>query len=72
MRNKRSRLIELCNDYDLQITLESGGAVVFYKNTMECDVVTFDNNVTEDYFLDKFEMVVDLSKLQLNVHQNIY
>jgi hypothetical protein len=72
MRNKRSRLIELCNNYDLQITVEGGGAVVFYKNTMECDVVTFDNDVTEDYFLDKFEMVVDLSKLQLNIHQNVY
>jgi hypothetical protein len=39
---------------------------------MECDVVAFDKHITEDYFLDKFEMVVDLSKLQLNIHQNVY
>jgi len=72
MRNKKSRLVELCNNYDLQITMEGDGAIVFYKNTMECDVVAFNKDITEDYFLERFEMVVDLSKLQLNIHQNVY
>ena len=72
MRNKKSTLIELCNDYDLQIIVSGGGAVVFYKNTMESDVVSFDDEVTEDYFLDNFEMVVDLSKLQMNMHALAY
>ncbi len=46
MRNNKSRLIELCNDYDLQITMTESGAIVFYKNTMESDVVAFDKDVT--------------------------
>lgn len=69
MRNNYSKLIELQDDYDLQIIVSGGGAVVFYKNTMESDVITFDDQVTEKYFLDNFEMVVDMSKLQLNLYQ---
>lgn len=72
MRTKHSRLIELQDDYDLQIVVSNGGAVVFYKNTMESDVIAFDEEVTENYFLDNFEMVVDLSKLQMNLHQLSY
>jgi hypothetical protein len=72
MRNNKSRLVELCNDYDLQITLTDSGAIVFYKNTMESDVIAFSEDVTQNYFLEKFEMVMDLSKLQLNMHQNAY
>lgn len=72
MRTKHSRLIELQDDYDLQIVVSNGGAVVFYKNTMESDVIAFDEEVTEKYFLDNFEMVVDLSKLQMNLHQLSY
>lgn len=72
MRNKKSRLIELSNEYDVQIQMESGGCFIFYKNIQEADVIPFTDEVDDNYILDNFEMVADLSKLQLNVHQIQY
>lgn len=72
MRNNQSRLLELQTNYNADITLLDGGAVVFYKNTMESDVIPFDEEMTKKYFLENFEMVVDMSKLQLNLHSASY
>lgn len=69
MRNNKSKIIELCKEYEVQITLASEGCIVFYKNTHETDLIHFDEEITLDYFLDNFEMVADFSKLQINVHQ---
>lgn len=68
MRTKNAQLNRLCLEYDIDILIENGGAVVFYKNTMESDVIPFNEEVTAKYFLDNFEMIADLSKLQLNLY----
>lgn len=66
MITKQATLNRLCLDYDIDILMDNNGAVVFYKNTQESDVIPFDESVTANYFLENFEMVADLSKLQLN------
>lgn len=68
MRTNKAQLNRICLEYDVDILMDNGGAVVFYKNTMESDVIPFDETITENYFLDNFEMVADLSKLQLNLY----
>lgn len=68
MRTNKAQLNRICLEYDVDILMDNGGAVVFYKNTMESDVIPFDETVTENYFIDNFEMIADLSKLQLNLY----
>jgi hypothetical protein len=72
MRNNRSRLIELTNEYEVRIQFEKDGCIVYYQNTQDTDVIPYTNEVDVNYILDNFEMVTDFSKLQLNVHQIQY
>lgn len=72
MRNNKSRLIELSNEYEVQIQFENDGCIVFYKNTTDTDIIPYTNDIDVNYILDNFEMVADFSKLQLNVHQIQY
>jgi hypothetical protein len=69
MRNNKSRLIELSNEYEVRIQFERDGCIVYYTNTQETDVIPYTNEIDVNYILDNFEMVADFSKLQLNVHQ---
>jgi len=72
MRNNKSKLIELTNDYDVRIQFEQDGCIVYYINTQDTDVIPYTNEVDINYILDNFEMVADFSKLQMNVHQLQY
>lgn len=72
MRNNRSRLIELSNEYEVHIQFEKNGCIVYYQNTQDTDVIPYTNEINVNYILDNFEMVADFSKLQLNVHQLQY
>ena len=72
MQNKKHRLIELTNEYEVLIQFENDGCIVYYTNTQDTDVIPYTNEVDINYILDNFEMVADFSKLQLNVHQNHY
>jgi hypothetical protein len=72
MRNNRSRLIELTNEYEVRIQFEQDGCIVYYINTQETDVIPYTNEIDVNYILDNFEMVADFSKLQMNVHQLQY
>jgi regulatory protein YycI of two-component signal transduction system YycFG len=67
MQNYKSKLEQLCNEYDVQIIFERTGCVIFYKNTQESDVISYDKGFMDDrYVIDNFEMVADLSKLHIN------
>jgi regulatory protein YycI of two-component signal transduction system YycFG len=67
MQNYKSKLEQLCNEYDVQIIFEKAGCVIFYKNTQESDVISYDKGFMDDrYVIDNFEMVADLSKLHIN------
>jgi hypothetical protein len=72
MRNNKSKLIELTNDYEVRIQFEQDGCIVYYINTQETDIIPYTNEVDVNYILDNFEMVADFSKLQMNVHQLQY
>lgn len=72
MQNRKNRLIELSNEYDVHIRFENDGCIVFYNNTQDTDVIPYSSDITMDYILNNFEMVADLSKLQLNIHQIQY
>lgn len=67
MRTKEASIRILCREYDVHITLTDSGAIVYYNNTEESDIIPFDEEITPRYFLDNFEMVADLSKLQMNM-----
>lgn len=68
MRTKQASLNRLMLDYDVDILISGSGAVVYYKNTDDSDIIPFNEDVTIDYFIDNFEMVTDLSKLQMNLY----
>lgn len=72
MRNHKTQLEYICNMYDVDVIVENSGAIVFYKNTLESDVIAFDDVVNKSYFLENFEMSIDMSKLQLNLHANAH
>ncbi len=72
MRNNKSKLIELTNEYDVRIQFEQDGCIVYYINTQDTDVIPYTDEVDVNYILDNFEMVADFSKLQMNVHQLQY
>lgn len=69
MQNNKHRLIELSIEYDVRIMFENDGCIVYYNNTMDTDIIPYSDEVNESYILNNFEMVADLSKLQLNVHK---
>lgn len=71
MQNYSSRAKELSRVYDVQLEFASNGCLVFYKNTMETDLIQFNNYVDKKYLLDNFEMVADSIKLQNNLYQFI-
>lgn len=66
MINNEIKLKHICDEYEVQILMESTGCVVFYKNIGESEVIPFDDIVDKQYLLNNFEMVADLSRLQLN------
>lgn len=72
MQNNKHRLMELCNEYDVHIQFEKEGCLVYYKNSGDTDIIPFTDEVDTSYILENFEMVADLSKLQLNVHELQY
>lgn len=68
MRTRQASLNRLMLDHEVDILISGNGAVIYYKNTSDSDIVPFDDEITLDYFIDNFEMVADLSKLQLNLY----
>lgn len=68
MRNHKTELEKICSEYDVDVIVDNLGAIVFYKNTLESDVIPFDDGVDKSYFIEHFEMSIDMSKLQLNLH----
>lgn len=68
MRTRQARINRLMLEHEVDILISGNGAVIYYKNTSDSDVVPFDDDMTMDYFIDNFEMVADLSKLQLNLY----
>ena len=69
MRTRQASLNRLMLDHEVDILISGSGAVIYYKNTSDSDVIPFDEEITLDYFIDNFEMVADLSKLQMNLYQ---
>ena len=72
MRNNRSKLIELTNEYEVRIQFENDGCIVYYNNTQDTDVIPYTDDVDVNYILDNFEMVADFSKLQGNLETKYY
>lgn len=72
MRTNHSRIIEIKNMYDVDVIFESGGCIVYYLNTQETDVIPFTEEIDMNFVLDNFEMVSDMSKLQMNLYEPHY
>lgn len=66
MINNEIQLKHICDEYGVQVLIESAGCVIFYKNSGDSEVIPFDDVIDKKYILNKFEMVADLSKLQMN------
>lgn len=71
MQNHNSRIKELSSAYDVQLEFATNGCLIFYKNTMETDLVEYNNYIDKKYLLNNFELVVDSIKLQDNLYQFI-
>lgn len=72
MQTKEHRILEIENEYNVQLTFASEGCMIFFINTSETDLVPFDEDIDMNYILDNFEMVADFSKLQMNIYQIEY
>ena len=71
MQNFKNRIHELSNAYDVQLEFANNGCLIFYKNTMETDLIEYNQYIDKKYLLNNFELVVDSIKLQDNLYQFI-
>jgi len=69
MQTDKSKLEQICNEYEVQLSFHNDGCIIFYNNTLESDVIPFDDVVDTKFILNNFEMVADMSKLNLNMYE---
>lgn len=71
MQSHSHRIKELSENYNVQLEFASNGCLIFYKNTMETDLISYNKYVDQKYLLENFEMIADSVKLQDNLYQFI-
>jgi hypothetical protein len=60
---------EMCirDRYNVDLTFIGNGCVINYLSSREDEFIYFDEALNLQYILDNFDMVADMSKLNLNL-----
>jgi hypothetical protein len=67
MQNNKTKLEQIKDQYNVDLTFIGNGCVINYLNSNEDEFIYFDETLTLQYILDNFDMVADMSKLNLNL-----
>lgn len=68
MQTDSSKIIQLENEYNLQLNFAEDGCVVFFSNTMEADLILYTEDVDKKYIINNFDMIVDVYKFTENLN----
>ena len=67
MQNNKTKLEQIKDQYNVDLTFIGNGCVINYLNSKEDEFINYDETLTLQYILDNFDMVADISKLNLNL-----
>ena len=67
MQNNKTKLEQIKDQYNVDLTFIGNGCVINYLNSNEDEFIYFDETLTLQYILDNFDMVAYMSKLNLNL-----
>jgi hypothetical protein len=67
MQNNKTKLEQIKDQYNVDLTFIGNGCVINYLSSGEDEFINFDETLTLQYILDNFDMVADMSKLNLNL-----
>lgn len=68
MQTNKSKVAQLEHQHDIQFNFSEDGCVVFFKNTMEADLILYTEEINQKYILENFDMVVDVYKFTENLN----
>jgi hypothetical protein len=69
MQNNKTKLEQIKDQYNVDLTFIGNGCVINYLASGEDEFIYFDETLTLQYILDNFDMVADMSKLNINLMQ---
>ena len=67
MQNNKTKLEQIKDQYNVDLTFIGNGCVINYLSSREDEFIYFDEVITLQYILDNFDMVADISRLNLNL-----
>lgn len=67
MQNNKTKLEQIKDQYNVDLTFIGNGCVINYLNSGEDEFINYDETLTLQYILDNFDMVADISRLNLNL-----
>ena len=67
MQNNKTKLEQIKDQYNVDLTFIGNGCVINYLSNKEDEFIYFDEALNLQYILDNFDMVADMSKLNLNL-----
>lgn len=70
MQNNKTKLEQIKDQYNVDLTFAGNGCAISYLSSGESEFIFFDETLTLQYILDNFDMVADMSKLNLNLMES--
>lgn len=68
MQTISSKIQQLENEHQVQLNFSEDGCVVFFCNTMEADLIIYNEEVDKKYIVNNFDMMVDVYKFTENLN----
>ena len=68
MQTITSKIKQLEEEHNIQLKFSEDGCVVFFKNTMEADLILYTTEINQKYILENFDYVVDVYKFTENLN----
>jgi len=68
MQTISSKIQQLENEHQVQLNFSDDGVVIFFCNTMEADLILYNEEIDKKYIVNNFDMVVDIYKFTENLN----